>query len=95
MGRANNKEKVEESSLAAFSRVACSDVSIRIVLCLDKMEKGTSREELMKQSLAGNEGIFEYNMNELVRFRLVSSDSPYVLPKLGRELVKNLRSVLP
>lgn len=95
MGRASSKEKVEESSLAAFSRVACSDVSIRMVLCLDKMEKGTSREELMKQSLAGNEGIFEYNMNELVRFGLVSSDSPYVLTRLGKELVKNLRSVLP
>ena len=95
MGRASNKEKVEESSLAAFSRVACSDISIRIVLYLDKIEKGTSREELMKQSLAGNEGIFEYNMNELARYGLVSSGSPYVLTNLGKELVKNLRSVLP
>jgi predicted transcriptional regulator len=75
--------------------VACSDVSIRIMLFLERMGKGASREELMKQSLAGNEGIFEYNINELVRSGLVSSDSPYVLTNYGKEIVKRLRSVLP
>ncbi|MEM2942027.1 MAG: hypothetical protein QXT81_01210 [Candidatus Bathyarchaeia archaeon] len=94
MGSPTSREKVENTSLA-FSRVACSDVSIRIMLFLEKKDKGASREELMRQSLAGNEGIFEYNINELARSGLVSSDSPYILTSSGKEIVKKLRSVLP
>ncbi|MBS7622191.1 hypothetical protein KEJ39_00750 [Candidatus Bathyarchaeota archaeon] len=94
MGLPTSKEKAENTTLA-FSRVACSDVSIRIMLLLEKNDKGASREELMRQSLAGNEGIFEYSINELVRSGLVSSDSPYVLTSSGKEIVRKLRSVLP
>ncbi len=96
MSRAASKEKVVEAAgIAAFSRVACSDVATRIVLALDKAAKGISREALFSQCQAGNEGIFEYNIGEMVRLGLVSADSPYILTNLGKEMAKRLRSVLP
>jgi hypothetical protein len=95
LSRATSKEKVTADSTQAFSRVAGSDVAIRIVLALDKAAKGISKEDLFTQSSAGNDGIFQYNISELVRLRLVSADSSCVLTNLGKEMARRLRSVLP
>jgi len=95
LSRATSKEKVTADSTQAFSRVAGSDVAIRIVLALDKAAKGIPREDLFTQSSAGNDGIFQYNINELARLGLVSAESPYVLTDHGKDMAKRLRSVLP
>jgi predicted transcriptional regulator len=95
LSRTRNEDRFESNYLTAFSNVVTSDIKIRIVLCLNKTGKGSSKEELLKASLAGNEGIFEYNINELIRSGVVSSDSPYMLTKLGEVVVKNLRQVIP
>ncbi|MEM3380940.1 MAG: hypothetical protein QXQ11_02115 [Candidatus Bathyarchaeia archaeon] len=94
MSRGEVKEKGEDNYLPAFCRVASSDVSIRIVLHLDKVGRGVSRDELINLSLSGNDGILDYNLGELVRSGVISQESPYVLTKLGREIVKNLKNIL-
>ncbi|MEM3429527.1 MAG: hypothetical protein QXL25_00305 [Candidatus Bathyarchaeia archaeon] len=88
-------EKGKDNYLPAFCRVASSDVSIRIVLHLDKVGRGVSRDELINLSLSGSDGILDYNLGELVRSGVISQESPYVLTKLGREIVKNLKNILP
>ena|GEM_PF-1220904 len=95
MGRGEVKEKGEDNYLPAFCMVACSDVSIRIVLHLDKVGRGVSRDELINLSPSGRDGILDYNLGELVRFGVISQESPYVLTKLGKDIVKNLKNVLP
>jgi predicted transcriptional regulator len=95
VSQARKKEKDEGNYLLAFNTVASSDINIRIVLGLDKSSKETSGEELFRTSLAGNEGIFEYNIGELTRSGVVSPKSPYSLTKLGKTIVENLRPVLP
>ncbi|MBS7625646.1 hypothetical protein KEJ51_01170 [Candidatus Bathyarchaeota archaeon] len=94
MGR-GEVEKGKDNYVPAFCRVACSDVSIRIVMHLDKVGRGVSRDELINLSLSGSDGILDYNLGELVRFGVISRESPYVLTKLGGEIVKNLKRVLP
>ncbi len=94
MGRVEDREKAEVDYIYAFSRVTCSDINTRIVLHLDKTG-GASKEELLRSTLAGNEGIFEYNLGELIRLGTVSSDSPYRLTKLGKRIVDSLKPVLP
>jgi predicted transcriptional regulator len=95
VSQVHKKEKDESNYLLAFNTVASSDTNIRIVLGLDRSSKETSREELFRTSLAGNEGIFEYNIGELTRSGIVSTQPPYSLTKLGKTVVENLRPVLP
>ncbi|MGQ9543873.1 MAG: hypothetical protein ACUVTM_07320 [Candidatus Bathyarchaeia archaeon] len=96
MVRGEGKVRGDEGEyLLAFWRVACSDVSIRIVSYLDKVGRGVSREELLSLSPFNSEGIVDYNLGELIRFGVVSQESPYVLTRFGREIVKNLKGILP
>ena len=77
-----------------FNVVISSDINIRILSTIDKLGK-ISIEELLELCRARNEGIFEYNMTQLIRLGLINAKSPYYLTKLGKEIANRLKTVLP
>lgn len=77
-----------------FNVVISSDINIRILSTIDKLGK-ISKEELLELCRARNEGIFEYNVTQLIRLGLMNAKSPYYLTKLGKEITNRLKTVLP
>ncbi|MCW4043103.1 MAG: hypothetical protein NWE90_05200 [Candidatus Bathyarchaeota archaeon] len=77
-----------------FNVVISSDINIRILSTIDKLGK-ISKEELLELCRARNEGIFEYNVTQLIRLGLLNAKSPYYLTKLGKEITNRLKTVLP
>jgi hypothetical protein len=77
-----------------FNVVISSDINIRILTTINKLGK-ISNKELLELCRARNEGIFEYNMAQLIRLGLINAKSPYYLTKLGKEITNRLKTVLP
>lgn len=86
--------KKEIDWVLPFNVVSSSDVSIRILSTIDKLGK-VSKEELLELCRARNEGIFEYNMVQLIWLGLINAKSPYYLTKLGKAITNRLKTVLP
>ncbi|WP_455278373.1 hypothetical protein [[Eubacterium] cellulosolvens] len=86
--------KNESDWIGPFNVVVSSDINIRILSTIDKFGK-ISKEELFELCRARNEGIFEYNMGQLIRRGLINAKSPYYLTKLGKEITNRLKTVLP
>jgi hypothetical protein len=86
--------KKELDWIHPFNVVISSDINIRILSTIDKLGK-ISIEELLELCRARNEGIFEYNMTQLIRLGLINAKSPYYLTKLGKEIANRLKTVLP
>ncbi|MCK5626619.1 MAG: hypothetical protein V3V84_00880 [Candidatus Bathyarchaeia archaeon] len=86
--------KKEIDWIHPFNVVISSDINIRILSTIDKLGK-TSKEELLELCRARNEGIFEYNVTQLIRLGLMNAKSPYYLTKLGKEITNRLKTVLP
>jgi hypothetical protein len=87
-------EKKETDWIRPFNIVVSSDINIRILSTIDKLGK-ISREQLLELCPARNEGIFEYNMNQLIRLGLINAKSPYSLTKFGKDMTNRLKTVLP
>jgi len=86
--------KKELDWIHPFNVVISSDINIRILSTIDKLGK-ISIQELLELCRARNEGIFEYNMTQLIRLGLINAKSPYYLTKLGKEIANRLKTVLP
>lgn len=86
--------KKEFDWIHPFNVVISSDINIRILSTIDKLGK-ISIEELLELCRARNEGIFEYNVTQLIRLGLMNAKSPYYLTKLGKEIANRLKTVLP
>ena len=88
------KNREESDWIYPFNIVISSDINIRILLTIDKIGK-LSKEQLFDLSRARNEGIYEYNMTQLIRLGLINTKSPYYLTKFGKEITNRLKTVLP
>ena len=76
-----------------FNVVISSDINIRILSTINKLGK-IPKEELFELCRARNEGIFEYNINQIIWFGLINAKSPYSLTKLGKEITNRLKTIL-
>ena len=88
------KNREELNWIYPFNIVVSSDINMRILLTIDKIGK-LSEEKLLDLSRARNEGIFEYNMAQLIRLGLINAKSPYYLTKFGKEIANRIKTVLP
>ena len=88
------KNRDESDWVYPFNIVISSDINIRILLTIDKIGK-LAKEQLLDLSRARNEGIFEYNIAQLIRLGLINAKSPYYLTKFGKEITNRLKTVMP
>ncbi|WP_455369950.1 hypothetical protein [[Eubacterium] cellulosolvens] len=88
----NGKKEIDW--IYPFNTVISSDINIRILSSIDKLGK-ISKEELLELTRARNEGIFEYNINQLIRLGLINAKSPYYLTNFGKDITNRLKTILP
>ena len=88
----NNAKEIDW--IYPFNIVISSDINIRVLSIIGKLGK-ISKEELFELSRARNEGIFEYNITQLIRLGLINAKPPYCLTKFGKEIANRLKTVLP